>query len=81
MDPCTPTTLDRMAEERQHEMRRLARADADVRTARRQAGRSPWRRAVGRSLVAGAVAIGVPRSQRRAAQIQVTTTLGFEHHC
>ena len=60
---------------------RLARVDADARAVRREARDSAWRRTVGRALVAGAVAVGVPRSQRRAAQRQVTTTLGFESRC
>jgi len=76
-----PYALDRMAEERQQELRRLALVEAAGRAARRQGRHSTWRRAVGRALVAGAVAVGVPRSQRRAAQHDITTTLGFESHC
>ena len=73
-----PYVIEQMVEERQRELSMLARADAGARAARRQARDSTWRRAVGRALVAGAVAIGVPRSQRQAAQRQVTTTLGLD---
>ncbi|HEX7276423.1 MAG TPA: hypothetical protein VF244_03545 [Acidimicrobiales bacterium] len=76
-----PYTIDRMVEERQETLRQLARADARARAARGQDRDSAWRRAVGRALVTGAVAVGVPRSQRRAAKHQVTTTLGFAPRC
>jgi len=72
-----PYAVDRMVEERQQELMWLARVDADARAIRRQAKDSAWRRLVGRALVAGAVAVGVPRPQRRAARCQVTTTLGL----
>ncbi len=76
-----PYVVEQLVEERQQALRHLARADGGARAARRQARDSAWRRAVGRALVAGAVAVGVPRSQRRAAQCQVATTLGFETRC
>jgi hypothetical protein len=76
-----PYVIERMVEERQEELRRLALVGAGARSARRHARDSAWRRAVGRALLNGAVAVGVPRAQRRAAQRQVTTTLGFEPRC
>ena len=76
-----PYVIEQLVEERQRDLRQLARVDARARAARREARDSVWRRAVGRALVAGAVAVGVPRSQRRATQRQVTTTLGLEPRC
>lgn len=76
-----PYVIDRMVEERQETLRHLARANACAKAVRRQTRQAPWRQTVGRALVAGAVAVGVPRSQRRAARCQVTTTLGFESRC
>ena len=76
-----PYVIEQLVEERQQQLRLLARADAGARAARREARDSAWRRAVGRALVAGAVTVGVPRSQRRAALCQVSTTLGLEPRC
>ena len=73
-----PYVIERLAEERHRELHQLARADAVARAARGQARDSAWRRAVGRALVTAAVAVRVPRSQRRAAHCQVTATLGLE---
>jgi hypothetical protein len=80
-EPMHPYVIERMVEERQQELRMLARADSGARTARRQARDSAWRRTLGRALVNGAVAVRVPPSQRRAAQRQVTTVLGLESRC
>jgi hypothetical protein len=76
-----PYVIERLMEQRHHELTQLARADALARSARRQARDSAWRRTVARALVAGAVAVGVPPSQRRDAQRRVTTTLGFGARC
>ena len=76
-----PYVIEQLVEERQQALRMLARADAGARAARRQARQPSWRRALGRALVAGAVAVGVPRPQRQAAHRQVTTTLGLEPRC
>ncbi|MEA2900660.1 MAG: hypothetical protein QOH36_547 [Actinomycetota bacterium] len=76
-----PYVIEQMVEERQRELRLLAHADAGARALRSQARDSAWRRAVGRALVAGAVAVKVPRPQRRAAHCQVTATLGLESRC
>jgi hypothetical protein len=75
-----PYVIERLVEERQEELRRLARVEVGARAAG-QARHAEWRRSVGRALVAVAVAVGVPRSERRAAHCRVTTTLGFEPHC
>jgi hypothetical protein len=75
-----PYVIDQMMNERHQELIRLAQVEGRVRAAR-DARNSTWRRTVGRALVAGAVAVGVPRSDRRAAQRQVRTTLGFESPC
>ncbi|HVF13419.1 MAG TPA: hypothetical protein VM942_02400 [Acidimicrobiales bacterium] len=75
-----PYVIDRMMEDRHQELIRMAQLESRARAAR-PARYSPWRRTVGRALVAGAVAAGVPRSDRRAARRQVTTTLGFESPC
>jgi hypothetical protein len=76
-----PYVIERLAAERHRELVQLARVDAVARTARRQARDSAWRRVVGRALVAGAVAVRVPRPQRRTAQRQVTTALGLDPRC
>jgi|GEM_PF-4965586 len=81
MSSMHPYVIEQLVEERQRELRLLAQADAGARAARRQARDATWRRAVGRVLVAGAVAVGVPRSQKRTAKGQVTTLLGFEPRC
>jgi hypothetical protein len=75
-----PYVIEQMVEERQQELRRLAHVGAGARAVG-HARHEAWRRAAGRALVAVAVAVGVPRSERRAAQRQVTTTLGFESRC
>jgi len=75
-----PYVIDQLMEERQQELIRLAQVEGRARVAR-DARNSAWRRAVGRALVAGAVVVGVPRTDRRAAKRQVRTTLGFESPC
>jgi len=75
-----PYAIDRMVRERQEELLRLSRADRTARAARLP-GLPAWRRAAGRALVAVAVAVGVPRSGRPAAQRQARTALGFEPPC
>jgi hypothetical protein len=75
-----PYAVDRMVQERRQEVVRLRggprRVDA-VRPDRQRA----WRRAAARALVAAAIAVGVPRSRRPAAQHLVTTAFGFEPPC
>ena len=76
-----PYVIEQMVEEQQRELQLLAGANNRARGLRRQARDSAWRRAVGRALVAGAVAVRVPPSQRRAAHCRITATLGLESRC
>jgi hypothetical protein len=68
-----PYVIDRMVEERRQELHRLSRLD--------HAGPGAWRASASRALVAVAVRLGVPASQRPTARDRVVAALGFDPPC
>ena len=65
-----PYAIDRMVEERQHELHRLSRLD--------QRRPSPWRTHLSRRLLALAVLLGVPEPDRSTTRRRLDAALGLD---
>ena len=67
-------SIDEMVQERVEELHRLSRLDAGA----RQSAVPAWRRRMGRSLAALAVAVGVPARQRPVTRSRIDAALCFD---